>query len=50
MADHLLRLALERRYGSGAGDAITPLNDAEEWRAHNSVMRRLGVAHAETTA
>lgn len=49
MADHLLRLALQRRYGSGAGDAITPLDDADEWRAHNSMMRRLGVAR-QTTA
>jgi CobQ-like glutamine amidotransferase family enzyme len=50
MADHLLRLALERRYGAGAGNAITPLNDTEEWRAHKSMMRRLGVTRTGTTA
>ncbi len=38
-ADHLLRLALERRYG--AADALTPLDDAIERRAHSVMVARL---------
>lgn len=44
LADHVIRLALERRYGSGALASLTPLDDSDEWRAHNSMLRRLGVA------
>lgn len=38
-ADHLLRLALERRYGAAA--ALTPLDDALELRAHDVMVGRL---------
>jgi CobQ-like glutamine amidotransferase family enzyme len=38
-ADHLLRLALERRYG--AANALTPLDDSLEQRAHNVMIARL---------
>jgi CobQ-like glutamine amidotransferase family enzyme len=44
MADHLIRLALERRYGAEAGAEVTSLDDSDEWRAHMNMMRRLGVA------
>lgn len=44
-ADHILRLALDRRYGPGAGAAqLPPLPDAEEWRAHETMLHRLGVS------
>lgn len=39
-ADHLLRLALERRYGSSA--ALAPLDDALELHAHDVMVERLG--------
>lgn len=39
-ADHLLSLALERRYG--ARTTLTPLNDALELRAHEVMVERLG--------
>jgi lipid II isoglutaminyl synthase (glutamine-hydrolysing) len=38
-ADHLLVLALERRYGSGA--ALTPLDDRLERHAHSTMVARL---------
>ncbi len=38
-ADHLLRLALQRRYGSAA--ALTPLDDALETQAHEVMIGRL---------
>lgn len=44
LADHLIRQALEHRYGPGAAEAITPLDDTAEWQAHTSMLRRLGVA------
>ena len=44
LADHILDLALERRYGRGAAAALTPLDDEMEWRAHSAMLRRLGVA------
>jgi CobQ-like glutamine amidotransferase family enzyme len=37
LADHLLRLALERKYGDGA---LAPLDDALEWRAHEAAVAR----------
>lgn len=44
LADRLLRLALERRYGPDvARDAITALDDTLEWQAHDTMLRRLGV-------
>lgn len=55
LADHLLRLALVRRYGQEAADAaMTPLDDMLEWQAHDAMLRRLGVtqgdAHTGATA
>lgn len=38
-ADHLLRLALLRRYGNA--DALTPLDDVVELRAHDTMVKRL---------
>jgi lipid II isoglutaminyl synthase (glutamine-hydrolysing) len=50
-ADHLLRLALERRYGTEeAARLVTLLDDTEEWRAHNAMLARLGVLSASSTA
>ena len=44
-ADHILRLALDRRYGPGSGARLLPqLPDAEEWRAHETMLRRLNVS------
>jgi lipid II isoglutaminyl synthase (glutamine-hydrolysing) len=40
-ADHLLLLALRRRHGPDM--TLPPLDDAEEWRAHETMLRRLGV-------
>jgi CobQ-like glutamine amidotransferase family enzyme len=42
LADHLLALALRRRDGPGAD--LPPLDDALEWEAHETMLRRLGVA------
>lgn len=42
LADHLLLLALQRRYGPGT--ALAPLDDSAEWHAHETMLRRLGVA------
>lgn len=42
-ADHLIRLALRRRYGPDADRALTPLDDSREWQAHDAMLRRLGV-------
>ena len=45
LADHLLRLAVARRYGDAvAGDVLCALDDALEWQAHEAMLRRLGVA------
>ena len=44
LADHILRLALIRRYGAGATKAILPLDDSCEWQAHKAMLRRLGVS------
>jgi hypothetical protein len=44
LADYLISTALERRYGAGAAGAVTPLDDKDEWLAHTSMLRRLGVA------
>jgi lipid II isoglutaminyl synthase (glutamine-hydrolysing) len=38
-ADHLLRLALDRRYGTA--DALAPLDDSLERRAHDVMVARL---------
>ncbi len=43
-ADHLLRLALRRRYSAAADAMMTPLDDTREWQAHDAMLRRLGVA------
>jgi CobQ-like glutamine amidotransferase family enzyme len=40
-ADHLLLLALRRKYGADA--VLPPLDDALEWRAHETMLRRLKV-------
>jgi CobQ-like glutamine amidotransferase family enzyme len=42
VADHLLLLALQRRYGANA--VLAPLDDSAEWHAHETMLRRLGVA------
>jgi CobQ-like glutamine amidotransferase family enzyme len=42
VADHLLLLALTRRYGPGV--TLSPLDDRLEWHAHDVMLRRLGVA------
>lgn len=42
LADHLLMLALERRYGPAA--TLPPLDDTLEWHAHDTMLRRLGVS------
>jgi len=41
-ADHLIFLALQRKYGPGA--TLPPVDDALEWRAHDTLLRRLGVS------
>jgi CobQ-like glutamine amidotransferase family enzyme len=41
-ADHLLLLALRRKYGADA--TLPPLDDALEWQAHNAMLQRLGAA------
>ena len=43
-ADHLISLALRRRYGQGAESYMRPLDDSREWQAHDAMLRRLGVA------
>jgi CobQ-like glutamine amidotransferase family enzyme len=40
-ADHLILLALRRKYGPGV--ELTPLDDTLEWRAHEIMLRRLGI-------
>lgn len=40
LADHLITLALRRRFGP-VTDALTPLDDALELRAHHTMVRRL---------
>lgn len=52
-ADHLLRLALTRRYGAAADALMSPLDDTREWQAHDTMLRRLGVsaqAHPQSPA
>ncbi len=41
LADHLLGLALARRYGAAT---LAPLDDSLEWRAHRAVLRRYAKA------
>lgn len=50
-ADHLLGLALTRRYGASQ-NLLTPLDDSLEWQAHDAMLRRLGVTplHPASTA
>lgn len=44
LADHLLSLALERRYGAeSAQTLLATLDDELEWRAHDAMLRRLGL-------
>jgi CobQ-like glutamine amidotransferase family enzyme len=44
-ADYILGLALGRKYGErGAAVMRQPLGDTIEWRAHEHMLRRLGVA------
>jgi CobQ-like glutamine amidotransferase family enzyme len=43
-ADHLLHLALARRFGKDICAALlTPLDDGLEWQAHDVMLRRLGL-------
>lgn len=45
LADYILGLALDRRYGHGTGTRLlTPLDDGAEWQAHEAMLRRLGVS------
>ncbi len=45
LADHLLALALARRYGaSEAARLLPPLDDTLEWQAHDAMLRRVGVS------
>jgi CobQ-like glutamine amidotransferase family enzyme len=46
-ADHLILLALRHKYGVEA--ALPPLDDALEWRAHATMLRRLGVGSRART-
>jgi len=39
LADHLIRTALQRRYGPEA--VLPPLDDRSEWAAHQAMVRRL---------
>jgi lipid II isoglutaminyl synthase (glutamine-hydrolysing) len=48
LADHLLLLALQRRYGPSA--TLAPLDDALEWQAHDTMLRRLGLTPAPLPA
>jgi CobQ-like glutamine amidotransferase family enzyme len=42
-ADHILRLAMARRYGPEAAATLDrPLDDTIEWQAHEGMLRRLG--------
>ena len=41
-ADHILQLALNRRYGPAA-PRLSPLDDSLEWQAHGAMLRRLGI-------
>jgi CobQ-like glutamine amidotransferase family enzyme len=41
-ADHLILLALRRKYGPGV--ELAPLDDTLEWRAHDTMLWRLGIA------
>lgn len=45
LVDHLLTLALQRRYGPHAPETqLAPLDDTAEWQAHEVMLRRLGIA------
>jgi CobQ-like glutamine amidotransferase family enzyme len=45
LADHLLGLAMARSHGAEAAAAFGhPLDDGTEWQAHETMLRRLGVA------
>ncbi|MGH2501323.1 MAG: type 1 glutamine amidotransferase, partial [Ktedonobacterales bacterium] len=50
LADHLISLALRRRYGLAADAWMRPLNDSREWQAHDAMLRRLGVAPCHPAA
>lgn len=44
LVDHLLTLALQRRYGIDASEThLSPLDDTAEWQAHDAMLRRLGI-------
>lgn len=43
-ADHLIGLALRRRYGPQADGWMIKLDDQREWQAHDAMLRRLGVS------
>jgi CobQ-like glutamine amidotransferase family enzyme len=45
LADHLLALALTRRYGApAAARLLSPVDDTLEWQAHDAMLRRVGVS------
>lgn len=45
LVDHLLALALRRRYGADAPETqLAPLDDEAEWQAHEAMLQRLGIA------
>ena len=41
-ADHLIKLALEKKYQSSIN--LSPLDDSLEWQAHKVIVKRLGVS------
>ncbi|MDO8460819.1 MAG: cobalamin biosynthesis protein CobQ, partial [bacterium] len=41
-ADHLIKLALEKKYQSPIN--LSPLDDTLEWQAHKTIVKRLGVS------
>jgi hypothetical protein len=54
-ADHLIALALQRKYGltdhaNMHSDLLKPLEDTLEWKAHASILERLGLYDAATAA
>ncbi len=42
LADLLVRLALEKKYGASPTINLSPLNDSLEWQAHNAILKKLG--------
>lgn len=40
-ADHLIKLALEKKYKKSIN--LSPLDDSLEWQAHKTIVKRLGV-------